>query len=126
MTETEADDYNLNSEGRQQTLHISLVNDKQIAMILLNKITNQQHSNYLTLQSLKNLSKAFAGVKTIKEALKIVKDTIESGNIALIEEYCEKNLAKYMLPKEYVFRESLPKTMIGKVDYRTLENEDKK
>ena len=86
MTETEADDYNLNSEGRQQTLHISLVNDKQIAMILLNKITNQQHSNYLTLQSLKNLSKAFAGVKTIKEALKIVKDTIESGNIALIED----------------------------------------
>ena len=86
MTETEADDYNLNAEGRQQTLHISLVNDKQIAMILLNKITNQQHSNYLTLQSLKNLSKAFAGVKTIKEALKIVKDTIESGNIALIED----------------------------------------
>ena len=43
-----------------------------------------------------------------------------------IEEYCEKNLAKYMLPKEYVFRESLPKTMIGKVDYRTLENEEKK
>ena len=40
MTETEADDYNLNSEGRQQTLHISLVNDKQIAMILINKITN--------------------------------------------------------------------------------------
>ena len=28
-----------------------------------------------------------------------------------------------MLPKEYVFRESLPKTMIGKVDYKQLENE---
>ena len=40
-----------------------------------------------------------------------------------IKEYCEKNLAKYMLPKEYVFRESLPKTMIGKVDYRKLEEE---
>ena len=95
MTETEADDYNLNSEGRQQTLHISLVNDKQIAMILLNKITNQQHSNYLTLQSLKNLSKAFAGVKTIKEALKIVKDTIESGNIALIEDTKDSSILTF-------------------------------
>jgi non-ribosomal peptide synthetase component E (peptide arylation enzyme) len=28
-----------------------------------------------------------------------------------------------MIPKEFVFRESLPKTMIGKVDYKKLENE---
>ncbi len=40
-----------------------------------------------------------------------------------IKEYLEKNLAKYMIPKEFVFRESLPKTMIGKVDYKKLENE---
>ena len=40
-----------------------------------------------------------------------------------IKEYCEKNLSKYMIPKEFVFRESLPKTMIGKVDYRRLEQE---
>ncbi len=40
-----------------------------------------------------------------------------------IEEYCEKNLAKYMIPKEFEYRESLPKTMIGKVDYKKLENE---
>ena len=42
-----------------------------------------------------------------------------------IKEYCKKNLANYMLPKEYEFRESLPKTMIGKVDYRVLEKENK-
>lgn len=40
-----------------------------------------------------------------------------------IKEYLEKNLAKYMIPKEFVFRESLPKTMIGKVDYKKLEDE---
>ena len=40
-----------------------------------------------------------------------------------IKEYCEKNLSKYMIPKEFEFRESLPKTMIGKVDYRSLEKE---
>lgn len=43
-----------------------------------------------------------------------------------IKNYCKKNLAKYMLPKEFEFRESLPKTMIGKVDYRKLEDENKK
>ena len=42
-----------------------------------------------------------------------------------IKEYCEKNLAKYMIPKEFEYRESLPKTLIGKVNYRELENENK-
>ena len=40
-----------------------------------------------------------------------------------IKEYCEKNLSKYMIPKEFVYRESLPKTMIGKIDYKKLEEE---
>ena len=43
-----------------------------------------------------------------------------------IKEYCKKNLAAYMVPKEFVFRESLPKTMIGKVNYRELEKENDK
>ena len=42
-----------------------------------------------------------------------------------IKEYCEKNLSKYMIPKEFVFRESLPKTMIGKIDFKKLEEEEK-
>lgn len=41
-----------------------------------------------------------------------------------IKEYCQKNLASYMVPKEFVFRESLPKTMIGKVNYRELEKDN--
>ena len=49
------------------------------------------------------------------------KDTLKIK--AEIKEYCEKNLSKYMIPKEFEFRESLPKTMIGKVDYRSLEKE---
>ena len=43
-----------------------------------------------------------------------------------IREYCEKNLAKYMIPKDFVYREALPKTMVGKVDYKKLEEENKK
>ncbi len=38
-----------------------------------------------------------------------------------IKEHCEKNLAHYMIPKEFEYRESLPKTLIGKVNYRELE-----
>ena len=38
--------------------------------------------------------------------------------------YCEKNLAKYMIPKKIEFRDSLPKTMVGKVNYKELEKEE--
>lgn len=43
---------------------------------------------------------------------------------ASVKEYCKKNLAKYMIPQEYVFRKQLPKTKLGKVDFKTLQ-EDK-
>lgn len=41
-----------------------------------------------------------------------------------IKAHCEKNIAKYALPKEYEYRESLPKTLVGKVAYRELEKEE--
>jgi len=43
-----------------------------------------------------------------------------------IKDLCKKNLAKYSLPAEYEFRDSLPKTLVGKVAYRDLEQENKK
>lgn len=59
--------------------------------------------------------KAYIVLKSdYKDSLKIRRE---------IKNYLEKNLAKYMIPKEYVFRETLPKTMIGKVDYKKLEEE---
>ena len=41
-----------------------------------------------------------------------------------IKSYCKKNLAKYMVPAEFVYRKQLPKTKLGKVDFRSLQ-EDK-
>lgn len=41
-----------------------------------------------------------------------------------IKKHCEKYLAKYSLPYEYEFRESLPKTSIGKVDFKKLQEEE--
>lgn len=43
---------------------------------------------------------------------------------ASIKAHCEKSIAKYALPKEYEFRENLPKTLVGKVAYRELEKEE--
>ena len=59
--------------------------------------------------------KAFIVLKSnIKITNKVKKD---------ISDYCEKNLAKYMIPKEFVYKESLPKTIIGKINYLELEKE---
>lgn len=37
--------------------------------------------------------------------------------------FCAKNIAKYAMPKEIEFRAELPKTLVGKVAYRQLEEE---
>ena len=41
-----------------------------------------------------------------------------------IKDLCEKNLSKFSLPYEYEFRKSLPKTLIGKVDFKKLSEEE--
>ena len=41
-----------------------------------------------------------------------------------IMEYCKKHMAKYALPYDIEFRDSLPKTLVGKVAYRKLEEEE--
>ncbi len=56
----------------------------------------------------------------LKEGVNASKDIEKS-----IRLYCEKNLAKYSLPAVYEFRNSLPKTLVGKVAYRELEKETK-
>ena len=40
--------------------------------------------------------------------------------------YCKKHIAKYAMPYDIEFRDSLPKTIIGKVAYRVLEEEELK
>ena len=37
--------------------------------------------------------------------------------------HCRKNIAKYAMPYEIEFRDELPKTLVGKVAYRVLEEE---
>ena len=37
--------------------------------------------------------------------------------------YCASRIAKYSMPREIEFRKELPKTLVGKVAYRVLEEE---
>ena len=58
--------------------------------------------------------KAFIVLKEGHQAIK------EKSNI---KKHCEKYLAKYMVPSEYVFRKQLPKTKLGKVDFKKLQED---
>ena len=40
-----------------------------------------------------------------------------------IKKLCQKKLAKYMIPSEFVFRKRLPKTKLGKVDFKSLQED---
>jgi long-chain acyl-CoA synthetase len=53
-----------------------------------------------------------------------VKNKFESKRS--IKEHCEKNIAKYSLPYEYEFRKSIPTTLVGKVSYGKLNEENNK
>ena len=61
------------------------------------------------------VAKAFI---VLNDGVKPSKDVEKS-----IRSHCEKNLAKYSLPASYEFRDSLPKTLVGKVAYTKLEDD---
>lgn len=42
-----------------------------------------------------------------------------------IKEYCKKYIAKYSMPRIFEFRKELPKTLVGKIAYSVLEEEEK-
>lgn len=51
--------------------------------------------------------------------------TVNDDLLKEIKEHCEKNLARYSWPTEYVFRSELPKTLVGKIAYSKLEEEER-
>ena len=40
-------------------------------------------------------------------------------------DYCRRNIARYAMPYDIEFRDDMPKTLVGKVAYRVLEEEEK-
>lgn len=45
-------------------------------------------------------------------------------NKAILLDYCRKHIAKYAMPYDIEFRDQLPKTLVGKVAYRVLEEQE--
>jgi long-chain acyl-CoA synthetase len=79
----------------------------------------------------KVLEAAVAGIPVGVEKGERVKAYIvlKPGETATEEEmiaFCRENMARYKVPKFIEFRESLPKTMVGKILRRVLVEEDKK
>lgn len=66
----------------------------------------------------KQVAKAYLVLKNGEKATSSIKREIKK--------YCEDNLAKYSWPYEYEYRDSIPTTLVGKVAYKKLEEENKK
>ncbi len=64
------------------------------------------------MQKVKAFVKLAADVPTNDETKQILLD------------YCRKNIALYAMPYDIEFRDDLPKTLVGKVAYRKLEEEE--
>ncbi|MBO4919851.1 MAG: hypothetical protein J5365_06815, partial [Erysipelotrichaceae bacterium] len=60
--------------------------------------------------------KAFVTLKPGTEPSDEIKESIMT--------HCRKHLAKYEMPYDIEFRDDMPKTLVGKVAYRVLEEEE--
>ncbi len=64
-------------------------------------------------------------IQKVKAFLVLKKGIEESQEIKeSIKEHCIRNIARYAMPYEFEFRESLPRTLVGKLAYTVLEQEE--
>ena len=88
MAETEVDEYKLdtNQGKKHHTFRVSLINDRVNLLITNMDNPNEKHSNLVRLEQLRSACEAFDKTKTIKEALFLIKDTIENNRILISED----------------------------------------
>lgn len=66
-------------------------------------------------------------MQKIKAFVKLKPEVVANDSVkAELFEYCKKNFAKYSMPYDIEFKEDMPKTLVGKVAYRQLEEEELK
>ena len=66
-------------------------------------------------------------MQKVKAFVKLVPEvTPDEQTKKILIDYCRENIAKYAMPYDIEFREELPKTLVGKVAYRVLEEEELK
>ena len=64
-------------------------------------------------------------MQKVKAFVKLAPDVEPNAKTkAELMDYCRKNIAKYAMPYDIEFRDDMPKTLVGKVAYRVLEEEE--
>lgn len=65
--------------------------------------------------------------KQVPKAYIVLKEEVKLNNNIKkeIKKYCQDNLVRYSWPYEYEYRDTLPKTLVGKVAYKKLEEGEK-
>ena len=88
MSETEIEEYIIDTkEGKSHfTLRVSLFDERVKLLITAVERPNKKYYNLVRLAQLKEACVAFEKINTIKDALIILKNNIESGNIMISEE----------------------------------------
>lgn len=61
----------------------------------------------------------------VPKAIIVLKKGYDERQVILeLKELCKKELSVYAQPKEFEFRDTLPKTLYNKIDYKSLETEE--
>ncbi len=64
-------------------------------------------------------------MQKVKAFVKLVPEAEPSEETKqLLLDYCREHIAKYAMPYDISFKEEMPKTLVGKVAYRVLEEEE--
>ena len=63
----------------------------------------------------------------VPKAFIVLKDGVKDSSRLKkeLKELCKENLAVYSVPKDFEFRDSLPKTLMNKIDFKALEREER-
>ena len=121
MSESELYEYNLSTEEKKQSLKLSLSEDK-ISLILENKSDpNEKYISLISLPELIKVSKAFEKMNSLNEALILLTDTIEAGNIYLIEQEDSINLKFNIKTETEEYEPFSIELILEKQETKTLE-----
>ena len=64
-------------------------------------------------------------MQKVKAFVKLVPEAEKSdATKKILLDYCRENIAKYAMPYDISFKDDMPKTLVGKVAYRVLEEEE--
>ena len=64
-------------------------------------------------------------IQKVKAFVKLRPDIPENDDTRrVLMDYCRQNIAKYAMPYDIEFKDDMPKTLVGKVAYRVLEEEE--